>query len=192
MIMKTACRAPRPTAEASPLDRERIFRKVESRVRELAGVDRGSPVASRLCSYYAFCGLTCLLEEGYDCQLQAGTAMFYFSPPERPGSTHYSYVWSPDSPLSKAAQFLGGMPEMHIWLAGVDRQSGRHEIIDFTASHQKENCEDAFGKGVWLMPEPPPFFWGVPDELPDKWIYDPNLDATRLAYKLFMRFRELG
>lgn len=112
--------------------------------------------------------------------LQAGTAMFRRIPPHLDDgvvSTHFSYVWSADSLLSKSMIMMNAMPEMHVWAAMPDKEI----VIDMTCGLQKEQA--ALRSMEWLDDTTPDVIWGNPKEVfkDHGIVYEPSLDASVLA-----------
>jgi hypothetical protein len=98
-------------------------------------------------------------------------------------ATHWSYVWSPDSPNSIASVAMGHLPEMHIW-AGIPETQ---EVVDFSTYGFVKSAE-AHGF-EWTGDQPPDFFWG--HRLPDRVVYEPNQAATCLASGLIKRVLDM-
>lgn len=116
----------------------------------------------------------------------AGSANFLMVPDELDDGvshTHYSYEWSGVSEEKVKAILLGqdqSLPEMHVWLACFDEPLEEEVvIIDLTTRFLPELCAKA---GMpWLTEPPPSFIWSKIADLPYKWLYRPNLEATKLA-----------
>lgn len=116
------------------------------------------------------------LNERYDvgAELRAGTACWRFNAHDDGHTpTHFSYVWDPDSPLSRAMLERGLLPEMHCWVS-IPRTG---EVVDLTTRYLVFRAAQAGMK--WTAPEPPPFLWT--DKLPDGVIYAADTLATTFA-----------
>lgn len=139
------------------------------------------------CLYWANCGGTILRNMGFRVLPQAGSMQWPILPEslddgETP--THFTYLWSPNDPLSAAALALGDLPEIHVWLGLPET----NEIVDFSTkflSHQAEEC------GLnWQTPLPPDFLWTKADELPEQVHYVPNMDAIAFVLRRMLPTHE--
>ena len=63
--------------------------------------------------------------------------------------THFSFLWSPGSPESRASVAAGHLPEMHVWVGLPD--SG--ELVDFSTGAFRKLAQERFGLR-WLSLDP--------------------------------------
>ena len=115
---------------------------------------------------------------GIQIQPQAGTAFFRRTPPHMDDLEQHSafgYEWQGlDSPETIAACEAGIMPEMHVWCACAVNGI----LIDTTTKYIVEQCRIQGGMG-WRMPKPPDFIWATRSEMPDGYVYLPQISAMR-------------
>jgi len=135
---------------------------------------------ARACLYWAQATTEVItVKTGQRCIIQAGTLNWPIVTVEQDDGvspTHLSFEWNPDHIASKFARDCGKMPEMHVWAAIPDTG----EIIDMTTRFLPQ-IANTF-KLVWRGPQPPEYFWGTSEELPDDRIrYAANMPAIRLA-----------
>lgn len=91
--------------------------------------------------------------------------------------THFSYMWEPGHPLSRAALAAGLLPELHAWVELPDTS----EIVDPTTRYLVTRAQRA---GLTWTASPPPFFlWVKRDDLPEGVIYKNEHDATDYVLK---------
>ena len=159
-------------------DRERLARIIDNTF--FAHYD-GSR-AGQACLYWAHYTVEVLTALGIRAIIQAGSASWPRVRPDQDDGvspTHHSYVWEPDSAVTKARIATGDMPEMHVWAA----IPALRQIIDMTTRYWPEQCLLIQGRN-WPGNEPPTYFWGTARELPDGVIYAPDLQAIALALHL--------
>lgn len=140
---------------------------------------RGRRLAAA-CLYWA--GYTCTyLTRRYHVRtiLQAGT-MEWPCTAEDDGlsPTHFSYVYEPESNLTKVMLAADLMPEMHVWAA----IPSRNEIIDLTTRFLVSQARHR-ANIAWTAPAPPDFLWARAEELPPGVIYQPDCAATLWAVR---------
>jgi GNAT superfamily N-acetyltransferase len=146
--------------------------------------------AQGACFWHALAVIEAAKRHGRRLVLQAGSASWR-RVPERlddgVSATHFSYVWEPDSPLTRAiiARFFAGdtrmLPEMHVWAGDPATQ----ELVDITTRYWPEQCKSLTGED-WLGPLPPDYLWTTARDLPDDAVYEPDMRATMLAGKIAM------
>lgn len=115
------------------------------------------------CLPYSVIGVEVLKGMGVRAVVQAGTACFRIVDHKDDNgvkNTYLSYLWSPDSELSRMALDNDEMPEMHVWIAIPDS----NEVIDFTTRHIKRLCDrgDRFINLEW-----PEYVWFDADSIGD-------------------------
>ncbi len=83
------------------------------------------------------------------------------------------------SPLNFGYQWDGTLPrpgvamqECHVWCGLVEV----NEIVDVTTRFFPEQCQRVLGID-WPGVQPPDYFWGTEDELPDRVRYHPEMEA---------------
>lgn len=133
---------------------------------------------SKSCFFWAVLTHAKLKEHGFKALISAGSMMWPMAQSDY-DDTHFSYVWSPDEPQSKAALASGGMPEMHCWVQLPFEQ----EIVDLTTCYLKKQCETVYGK-PWRAADPPDYVWCKLADLPPGVIYEPHIDAVNLVAKM--------
>jgi hypothetical protein len=135
-----------------------------------------------MCLHVAHHTADVLSRYGYQVVIQAGSLQWpRIQRHEDDGvmSTHYSYMWSPETPESHLSVALGCLPEMHVWVGILDTQ----EIVDFSTRWLKQAAE---GMGLaWTADEPPEFLWCSAKKMPDWVVYTPVREATIYACKIF-------
>jgi hypothetical protein len=159
--------------------KEEIYAKALHQLRAWYGPDQEHTGA---CIYWSQVTMKVLKEAGLRPLLQAGTLQWCMVAPGQDDgrmATHFSFVWSPELPGSRAAIQGGKLPEMHVWVALPDTQ----EIVDFSTGALKKLAEGRFGLR-WPGPPPPKFLWGRP---PEKTLYTPNREAIRYALQVLIR-----
>jgi hypothetical protein len=119
--------------------------------------------------------------------LQAGSGYWPRLTPEQDDGdpsthTHFGYEWEGRTPSNMMRVQAGLLPEMHVWVGDPKRQ----ELIDLTTGRWVEHCQVIQGL-AWPGVQPPEFFWGGPDDLPDSVVYKPDGEATFLALDLLKR-----
>jgi hypothetical protein len=117
-------------------------------------------------------------ESGVRAVIQAGSFSWPIVPEDLDDGvspTHFSYVWEPESTVSRQRFRDGLIPEMHIWVGLPETQ----EIVDLTTCFLPELVVQAGLK--WRTPAPPPFLWVTQDELPERVLYKPDKLAIALA-----------
>jgi len=152
------------------IDKQRLFEQVK---RQTAVLKPGRCLYATLIAYVE-------LQKIYpDIVIQAGSLSWPIVPKELDDGvspTHFSFQWSPDDPKSRWAQALGGMPEMHVWLAIPSTA----EVVDMTTYEFPTLCE-AMTKLPWQTPMPPDYLWVGFGSMPDNVVYEANADAIELA-----------
>lgn len=132
------------------------------------------------CLYRALAMITAANEHGHRWVPQAGTCYWPRLDEDQDDGTNphlqFGYAWSPDDPRSKQATLNGYLPEIHVW-AG-DPATGM--IIDPTTGFFPAQCQALLGRD-WPGTRPPTVFWGGPDDLPARALYEPHRDACLLA-----------
>lgn len=96
--------------------------------------------------------------------------------------THFSYVFDPDDPASRAALRSGQMPEMHVWAAIPTDKT----IIDLTTCYLIQQAKHR-ANIEWTAPMPPDHLWCRADDLPPGVLYRPAPEATLWAHEKVMR-----
>lgn len=91
-------------------------------------------------------------------------------------ATHFGYEWHPNSQQTRERIAAGLLPEMHIWAA----IPSENQIIDLTTKFFPQQCHSML-KWDWPGIEPPEYFWGGPEDLPEGVLYRPSMDAIQLA-----------
>jgi hypothetical protein len=159
-------------------ERNRVARLIDNTF--LANYDGGRP--SQACLYWAHYTVEVLTALGIRAIIQAGSASWPRVRPDRDDGvspTHHSYVWEPDSAVTKARVAAGEMPELHVWAA----IPARGEIIDMTTRYWPKQCRLIQGLD-WPGDQPPSYFWGAAGELPEGVLYAPDMQAIALAFRL--------
>jgi hypothetical protein len=145
--------------------------------------DRGHP--EKACLYWAYYTVEVIETFGIRAIIQAGSASWPRVRPDQDdgvSSTHHSYVWEPDSPITKARVAAHELPELHCWAA----LPNRGEIIDMTTGYWPEQCQRILGLD-WPGDKPPAYFWGTAAELPQSVMYAPDMQAIRLVLGLIKK-----
>ena len=133
------------------------------------------------CIAYSVTGQAVLCEMGIKAQITAGTMMWPridMTKDDGVSATHFSYVFEPQGPVTKARLAADLLPEMHAWITLPDRK----EILDLTTRHLKVQCERTAGL-PWLGPDPPKFLWCDWSKLPAHVHYEPHPDAIKIIYR---------
>ena len=133
------------------------------------------------CLYWAACASS-YLSRKYRVRtiLQAGTMQWPCSATDDGVSpTHFSYMWEPDSLMTKSMFEAGLMPEMHVWAA----IPSENEIVDLTTRYLVQQAKKRAAL-AWTAPPPPDFLWARADQLPSGVVYRPDFAATMLATQL--------
>ena len=160
------------------INRERIARSIDNTFFE--HYDGGRP--GQACLYWACYTVQVLKALGVRAIIQAGSASWPRLRPDQDDGvspTHHSYVWEPDSAVTKARLAAGAMPELHVWAAIPDRG----EIIDMTTRYWPHQCWLSQQRD-WPGDKPPTYFWGTANELPEGVLYAPDITAIALAQHL--------
>jgi hypothetical protein len=160
------------------MDKDAVFHDVQRQVQAFTK-DRGIPEEG-WCLYYAVYGTMALKKLGLRAVLQAGSAGWMRIKPEEDDgviATHFSYMWTPTEPISRAALARGLMPEMHAWIALPDEQT----IVDFTSGMFPAHAK-RMGGVEWTGPLPPLYFWGTEEDL-NGGFYRPDVEAITFALK---------
>ena len=155
--------------------RQQIYFAVRRRYHEWYGqhhMTRGS------CLYWSLTGIGILTSFGLRALIQAGSMSWPILPQHLDDGqqpTHFSYEWSPWREESQAALKLGLLPEIHIWVGLPDE----NELVDFSTKWLPQHAAQ---EGlVWRTEPPPDFLWCGPSELPDRVVYQPNMDAIQFV-----------
>ena len=162
----------------SQSERYRLARLIENTF--FAHYDGGRP--GQACLYWAHYTVEVLKALGVLAVFQAGSASWPRLRPDQDDGvspTHHSYVWEPDSVVTKARIVAGAMPELHVWAAIPEHG----EIIDMTTRYWAEQCR-LIQKLDWPGDKPPTYFWGTADEMPAGVMYAPDMTAIALALHL--------
>lgn len=130
------------------------------------------------CLLWAFFTVVELRKLRIPAQLQAGTAYWPISTPETDDGvspTQYGY----DFDIHRAMPFISDslLPEMHVWAAVAEKPQ---EIIDLTAPFFKKRAIEDWGY-KYTAPDPPPYLWCSPDNLPTGARYWANRQAIEIA-----------
>jgi hypothetical protein len=142
--------------------------------------------ASGACLVWSFATLAVLTSKNIRAVLQAGTCMWPRIRPEQDDGicdTHFGYQWSPATKESLIAVANGKMPEIHIWVAIPKTQT----IIDFSTREFPNQCKELIGQD-WPGDRPPKYLWCTVDELPERVLYKPNMDAIQYASLAMEKF----
>jgi len=179
---------------ASANVQRRIFRTVRQKVQRYAAGEE------RRCLYWAYFGLIELIKQGFQACLQAGSVSWLRVTREEYDAgcqtSHFSMVWSPEGALSKAAEAMGALPEMHVWLGLLGtRKRGPvepadTELVDFSTGHLKQMCQET---GMpWTAPDPPRFLWTRFENMPELVSYEPIREATMYADRTIKQLVDEG
>lgn len=155
---------------------------VVTEIRELLAMHHPNLDPAKGCVYHATATVFTLQKHGVRAVFQAGTAMWPRIKPEEDdgvSSTHFSYVWEPDSATTALRLQNNLLPEMHAWAAIPDTQ----EIVDVTTKYLPRQCEERACL-AWTAPQPPDFLWASADEWPDNVVYRPCILAIQCALNL--------
>jgi len=159
-------------------ERERYARIIDNTF--FAHYDGGRP--GQACLYWANYTVEVLRALGLRAIIQAGSASWPRLRPDQDDGvspTHHSYVWEPDSAVTKARLAAGLMPELHVWVAIPHRR----EVVDMTTRYWPEQCL-LIQQRDWPGDKPPKYCWGTADELPEGVLYAPDMKAIALALRL--------
>ena len=140
------------------------------------------------CLVWAAASVAVLRSMGIKCLIQAGTASWPRIRPEQDDgviNTHFSYVWEPDSKTTLEKVVSGEMPEMHVW-AGLPDHS---EILDMTTKYLPEQAWQLCGMD-WPGTIPPRYVWANVKRLPDGVMYQPDIDACKLAIIMLLHMAD--
>ena len=168
------------TAVLSDTEKGKLVAEIKERVKQEAKHLENSIGA---CLQYAHHTADVINEYGIRALIQGGTMCWPRVTPEQDdgvSSTHFSYVWEPDSKTSRFALAFGALPEIHVWV-GIPETN---EIVDLTTGKFPEACPVLLGE-PWLGPRPPDYLWqkGCPERV----VYEANQEAT--LYALLMIFK---
>lgn len=159
------------------MSRDSIVRTVRDRMRR----EHGNEDLGGLCLYWARAVVDELRSQGEYAILQAGSLSWpLVTPDDDDGvtATHFSYVWEPDSPVTRAMLNARLMPEMHVW-AALPRRGHRGQIVDLTTCFLRGEAER---RGLrWTAPPPPDYLWCGWTEMPPGVVYRVDKAATELA-----------
>lgn len=161
------------------LEKREIYDKARHQIQEWYGEEQAETGS---CLYWGQVTMKVLQQAGLRPVLQAGSMQWKMVPPELDDGinpTHFSFLWSPGSPESRASVAAGHLPEMHVWVGLPD--SG--ELVDFSTGAFRKLAQERFGLR-WLSPDPPVFLWGTP---PEGTIYTPHKDAIEFTLKTLIR-----
>jgi len=161
-------------------NKDLIYQQVKSRVEN--DEKRPQNHMSASCFFFAIHGLQVLKQRGFRALLQAGTCSWPRIRKDQDDGkvmTHFSYTWSPEDARSRAADQLGIMKEVHIWVALPDEMM----IVDFTAGLFPEQAMKLCGMD-WPGDLPPKYFWGTSEKLPTGVVYQPSMEAIQYVFKL--------
>jgi hypothetical protein len=137
------------------------------------------------CLYWADETVKYLTRQGIRAIIQAGTASWPMIDPEQDDGvspTNFSYIFEGVSAQEAEGLLRGRLPEMHVWAAIPDR----NEIIDLTTRYWPEQAL-VNGGYEWAGQQPPDYLWEGADRLPDRVIYHPHPQATKLALDLLAK-----
>lgn len=149
----------------------------EVRERITAHVLPGQPLMA-LCLQHAVLTVQAIRARGTRAIIQAGSASWRYRRPDLDDgacSTHFSYVWDPTHPASRAALAQREMPEMHVWAAIPHGDAPA--IVDLTTRFWPQQARRLAGL-EWTAERPPEYLWGIP---PAGARYVPAEAATMLA-----------
>jgi len=161
------------------MDKESIYREVKRRVDS----DPCCPEKRQGgdCFFTAMYAVQVLRQHGHRAIIQAGSCQWpRVKPAQDDGkmTTHFGYQWSPNEVLSQIAVASDLMPEIHIWAALP--VSG--QIVDFSTGLFPEQARQFLGVD-WPGEQPPQFFWGTKEELPEDVVYKPDVQAITYVLK---------
>lgn len=138
-----------------------------------------------LCGVYAAGVIHQLSLHGVRAVFQAGSASWpILAPGEDDGirSTHFSYMWEPDSEQTLRRIAAGLLPELHVWVGVPSTQ----ELIDVTTVFQPEQAMATAGLS-WHGPTYD-YIWCHAAETPTGVLYAPSLSAIKVAVELLHGF----
>lgn len=162
------------------MDKKAVYEKVVGEYRRTCHQLIGQSIPERAgCVVWSLAGFRVLRRMGVGVTLQAGTMQWPFLDPKLDdgiGPTHLSYVWEPESPVTRAALVRGMLPEIHAWLAILETQ----EVIDFSTGYLPEQAKEMHGL-EWSAPQPPIFLWTTAKEIPNGVCYHASETATLIV-----------
>ena len=138
------------------LEKRQLYEKARLQLQEWYGAEQADLGS---CLYWGQVTMKILTQAGLRPVLQAGTMQWRMVPPaldDGISPTHFSYVWTPGSPESRADVAAGHLPEMHVWVGLPDSS----ELVDFSTGTFRKLAQERFGLR-WLGPDPPAFIWGI-------------------------------
>lgn len=134
------------------------------------------------CLWWAYFTCQVLVEHGVPAILQAGTAYWPRLTPEQDDgtsdATQFGYQYTP-GPFNYVELARGKLPEMHVWAGVVASQT----IIDLTAGYFPDQAK-LLGGYDWPGVRPPNYYWGPAKDLPRGCVYEPHLEALKIACAL--------
>lgn len=167
-----------------------LYDKVKTEVQRYFANHGESAVELGRCFWWSYFGMLMLRANDIEAVPQAGTAYWPRLPKEQLGedmNSVFGFQWDPDSLQSRIAVATGALPECHVWLGIVSSQ----ELIDLSTGDWPAICRTLLGHD-WPGQQPPPFFWGQANNLPDNVYYEPIRDATIRVGRLFERLLTHG
>lgn len=163
-------------------------RGVVRRVRAFLVERFGEEDLHHACGYWAAGVVLELHKMGIRAIIQAGTMQWPVvdvADDDGVGHTHFSYMWEPDHPLTRARIAANLLPEMHIWAAIPDPgRPGRGELVDLTTAYLPRQAREKGGV-AWRGKKPPEYLWA--SRPPDRVVYEVHADATFLAMEYLRR-----
>lgn len=131
------------------------------------------------CLRWALAGMLAANEWGFRTCINAGSASWKLNDLPAPMSTHFSYHWQGLSRRTIDKLFLnrGVLPEIHCWVAFPDEGV----IYDPTTKFIEDLAKD---HGIMHKHKLPEWTWVTADDMPDGWLYRPEMDACELAHEL--------
>ncbi len=138
--------------------------------------------SSWACFHWSIFGASRLRALGYDAYPCGGSLSWPhidLSKDDGVQSSHFSYMWEPNSETTSFMLSAGLMPEMHVWIWLRDKQ----EIVDLTTCYLKQQMAKLTDM-EWLADDPPDFLWCKPNELPKGVYYEPAKSAE-VVIRLF-------
>jgi hypothetical protein len=163
------------------LDRPGLVR--EARRLRLVALPEAEGLATGTCLLDALAFSEVARRVGLRAILQAGSASWRRVPKEEDDGiepTFFSFMWEPDSLLTRAAIAAEVLPEIHVWV-GVE-VDGTWEVVDLTTGRLPELCRN-LARLPWRSPAPPDYLWAsrAPDGFDVRYV--PLEDATIFAYR---------
>ena len=138
------------------------------------------------CLYWAQCTVNILTSIGFRAIIQAGSASWPRVTKEQDDgkiATHMTFSWNSKTIANELNIAMNYLPEMHVWAAIPNHK----EIIDMTTGFWPDNCKSLLSID-WPGTKPPNYFWGTEEELPEDVLYEPDIQAIKLAMTLLKRF----